>query len=500
MDDIKKTTEQTSDPAFTQIEGELKTRFELLPTELQTVILSSDYQMKLFEIAKKHKLTYEKLGQLELETTMVLLGMTPPDEYKADISDQLNFKGAELDELVGEINQDVFAPIREKLMGLYTKEEVELGEKFAEEKTAASPEETSSTPQSPPIPGINKSAVPTRDTNQFNSQNEGALHSLTPMTSDSKKLDPYRELPEVSNPVKAPMPTAPAGVSLADTVKEHLSALDNGQKEKPAPVTVQPSKQTIAPKNQSETLRGIADLKSALLGDIQTAKKETPQVVSAPLPIVQKEEIIVPSPQSEPVQTAPITPNTFGVQPIANTAISLNNVSQNLPGETKGTVPTYSKEDTSELMRNIKLQIDETKVNAALENKNETMQKIDSMIDFKKAGSFMPTKEAVQEASTLPTAQKFTGDILDRDNVSGKIYERDIDMLGGDVKKTGFFGKLKNFFGNSEPKQAQEIPQNPNVTTMMPKKPEDVHVAQAPVSDADVESVKIFDEVTVVKK
>lgn len=112
----------------------------------------------------------------------------------------------------------------------------------------------------------------------------------------------------------------------------------------------------------------------------------------------------------------------------------------------------------------------------------------------------MPTKEAVQEASTLPTAQKFTGDILDRDNVSGKIYERDIDMLGGDVKKTGFFGKLKNFFGNSEPKPTQEIPQNPNVTTMMPKKPEDVHVAQAPVSDADVESVKIFDEVTVVKK
>lgn len=499
MDDIKKTTEQTSDPAFTQIEGELKTRFELLPTELQTVILSSDYQMKLFEIAKKHKLTYEKLGQLELETTMVLLGMTPPDEYKADISDQLNVKGAELDELVGEINQDVFAPIREKLMGLYTKEEVELGEKFAGEKTAVASPDTS-TPQTAPIPGINKSAVPTRDTNQFNSQKEGALHSLTPMTSDANKLDPYRELPEISNETKAPMPTAPAGVSLADTVKEHLSALDNGQKEKPAPVTVQPSKPTIAPKNQSETLRGIADLKSALLGDIQSAKQETPQIVSAPTPIVQKEEIIVPSPQIEPVQTATPLPNTFGVQPIANTAISLNNVSQNLPGETKGTVPAYSKEDTSELMRNIKLQIDETKVNAALENKNETMQKIDSMIDFKKAGSFMPTKEAVQEASTLPTAQKFTGDILDRDNVSGKIYERDIDMLGGDVKKTGFFGKLKNFFGNSEPKPTQEIPQNPNVTTMMPKKPEDVHVAQAPVSDADVESVKIFDEVTVVKK
>ncbi len=497
MDDTKKTTEQTSDPAFTQIEGELKTRFELLPTELQTVILSSDYQMKLFEIAKKHKLTYEKLGQLELETTMVLLGMTPPDEYKADISDQLNLKGAELDELVGEINQDVFSPIREKLMGIYTKEEVELGEKFAREKTVATQEETPLTRQSAPIPGINKSAVPTRDTNQFNSQKEGVLHSLTPMTSDAKKLDPYRELPEVSNPVKAPMPTAPAGVSLADTVKEHLSALDN-QTVKPTPVVTQP---TVVPKNQSETLKSIADLKSALLGDIQSAKKDTmPTTPVALTPIVQKEEIIVPSPQSEPVWNVQPPQNTFGVQPIAHTAMSLNNVSQELPGETKGTVPTYSKEDTSELMRNIKLQIDETKVNAALESRNETMQKIDSMIDFKKAGSFMPTKEAVQEASSAPTTEKFTGDILNKDNISGKIYERDIDMLGGDVKKTGFFGKLKNFFGNPEPGATPKIHQNPNVTTLMPKKPEDVHVIQAPVSDADVESVKIFDEVTVVKQ
>jgi hypothetical protein len=134
------------DPVFAQIEGELKTRFELLPTELQQVILSSDYQLQLFEVAKKHKLTYEKLGQLELETTMVILGMTPPDEYKLEIAEQMGLSGADLDNVVMEINEKVFMPIREKLMALYSEDEVKKGEEFANitstEKPVVAPKES----------------------------------------------------------------------------------------------------------------------------------------------------------------------------------------------------------------------------------------------------------------------------------------------------------------------------------------------------------------------
>jgi hypothetical protein len=104
---------------FEDLQKELKTRFTLLPEEIQKTITSSDYQMQLFEIAKKHKLTYEKLGTLELETTMVLLGMTPPSQYEKDIAHELGQKPEELTELIQEIKDKVFTPIRASLMNLY---------------------------------------------------------------------------------------------------------------------------------------------------------------------------------------------------------------------------------------------------------------------------------------------------------------------------------------------------------------------------------------------
>jgi hypothetical protein len=114
------TNQNNNSGDYSEIEGELKARFELLPKELQDTITSSDYQMKLFEIAKKYKLTYEKLGQLELETTMVLLGMTPPEEYEEDLSEQLGMKKEELSGLVKDVNDQVFLAIREQLKKIYT--------------------------------------------------------------------------------------------------------------------------------------------------------------------------------------------------------------------------------------------------------------------------------------------------------------------------------------------------------------------------------------------
>ena len=75
---------------YANIQAELRTRFELLPEDLQNLIKSSEYQEKLFNIAKKYKWTYEQLGTLELETTMVLLGMTHPEKYADDLAKELN--------------------------------------------------------------------------------------------------------------------------------------------------------------------------------------------------------------------------------------------------------------------------------------------------------------------------------------------------------------------------------------------------------------------------
>jgi hypothetical protein len=105
---------------FNEVEKEMRTRFSLLPEDLQKTINSSEYQMRLYEIAKTVKLTYEQLGTLEMETTMVLLGMTPPDEFQEEIQSQLKLDPKTASEIVGQINEQVFKTIRESLKKVYT--------------------------------------------------------------------------------------------------------------------------------------------------------------------------------------------------------------------------------------------------------------------------------------------------------------------------------------------------------------------------------------------
>lgn len=104
-----------------ETQKELRTRYELLPSEIQETIISSDYQMKLFELAKKYKITYTDLGQLELETTMVLLGMTPPEELEESLAAAINKdRKTTIAPLVKEIDTQIFSPIRTQLVELYT--------------------------------------------------------------------------------------------------------------------------------------------------------------------------------------------------------------------------------------------------------------------------------------------------------------------------------------------------------------------------------------------
>lgn len=142
-------------------EKELQTRFELLPKEIQDVITSSDYQMRLFDIAKKYKLTYEQLGVLEFDTTLTLLGVSHPDEYENNISDILKLDSNTLKNIISEIKDKVFAPIRAQLMQLYTKTDqptnqpvVSTSEKNIFAQSGISIEGSTNTPETPVKTGM----------------------------------------------------------------------------------------------------------------------------------------------------------------------------------------------------------------------------------------------------------------------------------------------------------------------------------------------------------
>jgi hypothetical protein len=141
-----------------------------LPQELQQVIQSSEYQEKLFQIAKKNQWTYEQLGTLELETTMVLLGMTNPNNYQKALAEELGKKPAELTTIVADIKTQVFDPIRTSLMKLYTEES----------GTAATP--------SAPAPMVEQKTVP---------QNEATVLEKSGITIEESKPQ-KTEVPSVS--------------------------------------------------------------------------------------------------------------------------------------------------------------------------------------------------------------------------------------------------------------------------------------------------------------
>jgi len=107
------------DDIFAETKSELVSRFELLPEEIKKVIMDAGYQKTLFDLAKTEKLTYEELGTLETETTMVLLGMTKPAEYRSELEQELKKSSAQTDSIVKAVNEQVFTPIRAALERLY---------------------------------------------------------------------------------------------------------------------------------------------------------------------------------------------------------------------------------------------------------------------------------------------------------------------------------------------------------------------------------------------
>ncbi len=98
----------------------IKEAYEILPEDIQKAIMDSSYQETLTDIAKNNKLTYEQLGSLEMQTTMVMLGLTHPNSFRHDLGEDLEIKDQELlKKIVEEVNERIFKNIRESLQAIH---------------------------------------------------------------------------------------------------------------------------------------------------------------------------------------------------------------------------------------------------------------------------------------------------------------------------------------------------------------------------------------------
>ncbi|MEK7105960.1 MAG: hypothetical protein AAB895_01205, partial [Patescibacteria group bacterium] len=78
----------------------LDERFEKLPKEVQEAISESNYQSTLYKIAEKYKLSISQMGALEEATTKVMLSITHPDKYEAELQANIDISKDKIAELV----------------------------------------------------------------------------------------------------------------------------------------------------------------------------------------------------------------------------------------------------------------------------------------------------------------------------------------------------------------------------------------------------------------
>jgi hypothetical protein len=87
-----------------------------LPEDTQNAIAAVDWKAAILSLRAKNGYTFEQLGDLELETELLLAGLVSPENYPKELGDSMGLSKREVDELVNNMNEQVFTKIKEELI------------------------------------------------------------------------------------------------------------------------------------------------------------------------------------------------------------------------------------------------------------------------------------------------------------------------------------------------------------------------------------------------
>jgi hypothetical protein len=93
----------------------IEEQLETLPADVKEAIISVDFKTKLQEITKRQKLMIDQAGKLEMETTLVMIGLEPLADYVENLQRELEVSLIQAREIALDISENIFKPIRESL-------------------------------------------------------------------------------------------------------------------------------------------------------------------------------------------------------------------------------------------------------------------------------------------------------------------------------------------------------------------------------------------------
>ena len=205
MADETTTVTQTDTGLSPEADAQMKLRFQLLPEPLQKMITEGSYNGALITIAKKYKLTFEQLESLQLETVMALFGLSTLLDYRAVLADDFKKPDVEMDQMINDLNEQVFDKVKDSLQNFYAtvEEAVNAPEEVVDESDASIAD----------------------DSNPF----DGSLNVAPAPVESAPNVVPIRTVPVAAVPVVPDMPTSrtPAMATQATLTPGETSVLGN---------------------------------------------------------------------------------------------------------------------------------------------------------------------------------------------------------------------------------------------------------------------------------
>ncbi len=157
-----------------------------LPEDLKDAIFNVDSAEIIQAIGKKYNLPIDKTGELADETGLVLLGLTHPDNYIFNLAQRLNTDKETAGKIAEEINNQIFAKVRESLKKIHGAISAPQPEVAAKESVVK--DEILKEIEKEEMPEIMKGTK-----NPFEAKTKEEVLRIPPAEKKYPEKDPYRE-------------------------------------------------------------------------------------------------------------------------------------------------------------------------------------------------------------------------------------------------------------------------------------------------------------------
>jgi hypothetical protein len=96
----------------------IEEQMKKLPEDVKQAIISVDYKTRLQEITQRQKLLIDQAGKLEMETTLVMIGLEPLSDYMDNIQREMELPPVRAKEVAMDVDEHIFKPIRVSLQNM----------------------------------------------------------------------------------------------------------------------------------------------------------------------------------------------------------------------------------------------------------------------------------------------------------------------------------------------------------------------------------------------